>query len=195
MKLVAGLGNPGSRYEKTRHNVGFRVIDELARRWGIGPFRQQFSGLAAAGRFRDEKVLLVKPMTFMNRSGQSVREALTFHKLEPADLLVVVDDMALPLGRVRLRPQGSAGGHNGLTDIIQQLGTDAFARLRIGIEQVAGEEMVGHVLSPFSREEEEIVGPAVVRAADATECWAMAGVNEAMSRFNRTDDQADKKQE
>ncbi len=188
MKLVAGLGNPGSKYEKTRHNVGFRVIDELARRWGIGPFRQQFSGLAGAGRYREDKVLLLKPMTFMNRSGQSIREALTFHKLEPADLLVVVDDMALPLGRLRFRPQGSAGGHNGLTDIIQQLGTDGFARLRIGIEQVSGDEMVGHVLSPFSRQEEEVVDPAISRAADGAECWMSEGIGEAMTRFNRADD-------
>jgi PTH1 family peptidyl-tRNA hydrolase len=138
-------------------------------------------------------VLLIEPMTFMNRSGQSVREAMTFHKIAPADLLVVVDDMALPLGRVRLRAQGSAGGHNGMTDVIQQIGTDAFARLRIGIEQVIGEEMVSHVLSPFSPEEEAIVGPAVVRAADAIECWVTEGIDEAMTRFNRVDDQIDKK--
>jgi len=188
MKLVVGLGNPGTKYEKTRHNVGYRVLDELARRWQIGPMRRQFDALAAAGRIGQHKVLLLKPMTYMNRSGQAVREAVTFYKVELSDLLVVLDDMALPLGRVRLRPQGSAGGHNGLTDVIAQLGSESFARLRIGIEQVAGEQMVSHVLSPFLPEEEEIVGGAIVRAADAVECWLAGGIDEAMNRFNRIDE-------
>ena len=188
MKLVVGLGNPGTQYRNTRHNVGFRVIDELARRWQIGPARQQFEALAAGGQIGPHKVLLLKPMTYMNRSGQAVREAVTFYKVELGELLVVSDDMALPLGRVRLRPEGSAGGHNGLTDVIQQLGSESFARLRIGIEQVAGEQMVSHVLSPFLPEEEEIAGGAIVRAADAVECWLAGGVDEAMNRFNRADE-------
>ncbi len=189
MKLVAGLGNPGAKYAKTRHNVGFRVVDELARRWEAASWREQFGGLAATGLCRGEKVLLLKPMTYMNRSGQSVGEAVRFHKIEAADLLVVVDDMALPLGRLRVRPQGSAGGHNGLSDVIWQIGTEAFARLRIGIEQVSGERMVDHVLSPFDPEEEATVGSAIGRAADAVECWVTEGIVEAMNRFNRAEEE------
>ncbi|GMV97077.1 MAG: aminoacyl-tRNA hydrolase [Phycisphaerae bacterium] len=190
MKLAVGLGNPGGKYEGTRHNVGFRVIDELARRHGIEVSRGRFSGLAGGGLIAGRPVLLLKPGTFMNLSGRSVREALAFHKLSPADLLVVSDDLALPLGRLRLRKGGSAGGHNGLTSVIQELGTDQFPRLRIGIGQVPGERMVGHVLGPFSREEEEIIGPALVLAADAVECWFADGIEQAMNRFNKSEDPA-----
>lgn len=188
MKLVVGLGNPGRQYEDTRHNVGFRVIDELARRWQLDVGRRQFQGLAGAGRIRDQRVLLLKPATYMNRSGGSVREAATFHKVEPADLLVVLDDMALPLGRIRIRASGSAGGHNGLADVIREMGNDGIARMRIGIEQVSGERMVDHVLGPFSPEEEAVVAPAVSRAADAVECFLAEGLEAAMNRFNRTEE-------
>ena len=191
MKLVVGLGNPGLKYEITRHNVGFRVVDELARRWQIDFGRQRFAGYVGAGSIQQQRVLLVKPTTYMNRSGRSVREAVTFYKVALEDLLVVVDDMALGLGRLRLRAKGSAGGHHGLADIIQQLGGDGFDRLRIGIDQVAGERMVGHVLSPFTAAEEEIIGPVICRAADAVECWMVHGVEEAMNRYNRAEEQTD----
>lgn len=191
MKLVVGLGNPGLKYERTRHNVGFRVVDELARRWHVDFSRGRFAGRVGAGSIQDRRVLLVKPTTYMNRSGRSVCEAVAFYKVALQDLLVVVDDMALPLGRLRLRAKGSAGGHNGLADIIEQLGSDDFSRLRIGIEQVAGERMVGHVLSPFTAAEEEIIGQAVYRAADAVECWAIDDVQEAMNRYNRAEEQKD----
>lgn len=190
MKLVVGLGNPGGKYAATRHNVGFRVIDELARRHGIDVSRAGFGGLTGKGSIGAQQALLLKPGTFMNLSGRAVREAMTFYKLELADLLVISDDMALPLGRLRLRKGGSAGGHNGLASIIAELGSDAFGRLRIGIEQVAGERMVGHVLSPFSRQEEEVIGPAVVKAADAVECWLAEGMDTAMNRYNKSEDQA-----
>lgn len=185
MKLVAGLGNPGSKYARTRHNAGFFVVEELSRRWSYGRARKQFNGLLADGTIRGERVLLLEPQTYMNLSGVSVREATTFLKIDTADLLVVVDDMALPVGRLRMRPRGSAGGHNGLTSIIQQLGTDAFARLRIGIGQVAGERMVGHVLGAFSSEEEPVVERAIQTAADAVECWIVEGTDAAMTKFNR----------
>jgi PTH1 family peptidyl-tRNA hydrolase len=187
MKLVVGLGNPGSEYENTRHNVGFRVIGELARRWSIDVRRRKFDGLAGDGCIRDEKTLLLKPMTYMNRSGRCVRQAVTFHKLPIEDALVVTDDMALPLGRLRIRPRGTAGGHNGLIDIIEELGTSEFARLRMGIGAVAGERMVGHVLGPFNAEERDVIDRAVARAADAVECWIADGVDEAMNTFNRGD--------
>lgn len=188
MKLVVGLGNPGGKYESTRHNVGFRVVDELARRHGIDMNRTRFSSLFGSGTIGSEQVILLKPGTFMNLSGRAVQEALAFYKLAPADLMVISDDLALPLGRLRLRKSGSAGGHNGLASIIQALGGDDFPRLRIGIEQVSGERMVGHVLGAFTRREEEIVGPALVRAADAVECWLAEGMDTAMNRYNKNPD-------
>lgn len=184
MKIIVGLGNPGSQYERTRHNVGFRVADELARRWSLGRFRAKFSGLAVDGPGPDGRLMLLKPTTFMNLSGKAVREAAGFHKVAVEDLLVLCDDMALPLGRIRIRKQGSAGGHNGLTSVIQELGSDGFARLRMGIGQVSGERMVGHVLGTFAAEEEPIVREMIRQAADAAECWLTRGADEAMTRFN-----------
>ena len=172
MKLIVGLGNPGGKYEDTRHNVGFRALDELSRRWRIELTRRRFSGLSGSGTIRAQKVLLLKPMTYMNLSGRSVREAMTFHKLVPADLLVVLDDMALPLGRLRLRPAGSAGGHNGLTSV----------------ESVEGSRMVDHVLGSFTAEERPQVDQAIVRAADAVECWLSEGIDGAMNRYNRPEE-------
>lgn len=191
MKLIAGLGNPGRQYEGTRHNVGFRVLDELAGRWGIAMSRHSFSGLMGNGTVGGQHVLLLKPQTYVNHSGQSVRQAMTFHKLPLSELLVITDDLALPLARIRLRPKGSAGGHKGLANIIVELGSEEFARIRIGIEWVSGEQMVGHVLSPFTPEEEKQIGPAVQRAADAAECWLSEGLQPAMGRYNRTDEPDD----
>lgn len=188
MKLIVGLGNPGGKYEQTRHNVGFRAIEELARRWRIAVTRNRFSGLVGDGPIRDRKVLLLEPMTYMNLSGRSVREAMTFHKLALADLLVILDDMALPLGRLRLRPGGSAGGHNGLANVIEQLGGDDFARLRIGIEAVQGSRMVDHVLGSFTPEERGRIDQAIARAADAAECWLAEGIDGAMNKYNRPEE-------
>lgn len=187
MKLVVGLGNPGTEYENTRHNVGFRVIDELARRWSIDVRRRKFDGLAGDGFVQGARTLLLKPMTYMNRSGRCVRQAAAFHKLSIEDVLVVTDDMALPLGRLRVRPRGSAGGHNGLTDIIQELGTSEFARLRMGIGAVAGERMVGHVLGTFAPRERDAIDRSIGRAANAVECWMTEGVDQTMNTFNRGD--------
>ncbi len=192
MKLVIGLGNPGDKYQNTRHNVGFQVLDELARRWSYERGRRRFNGRMADGSIREERVLLLKPETYMNLSGRSVREASTFLKLATADLLVVVDDLALPLGRLRLRPRGSAGGHNGLTSVIQELGTEDFARLRIGIGHASGERMVGHVLGAFTADEQPIIGQGLRTAADAVECWITEGPDAAMTRFNRAGESDDK---
>jgi peptidyl-tRNA hydrolase, PTH1 family len=185
MKLVVGLGNPGSKYEDTRHNVGFDVADELARRWSYEKARRRFSGLLGDGSIRGERVLLLEPTTYMNLSGTSVREAATFFKIALENVLVISDDMALPLGRVRLRPGGSAGGHNGLASIVQELGSENWSRLRIGIGQVSGERMVGHVLGTFSAEERPVIEQAVRTAADAVECWVAEGIDAAMTKFNR----------
>lgn len=188
VKLVAGLGNPGRKYEGTRHNVGFRVVDELARRWQVQVKRQQFAGLAEMVNHAGQRVLLLKPATFMNKSGESLTQAMRYYSLAGGDVMVVHDDMALPLGRIRVRSQGGAGGHNGVSDIIARLGDDGFARLRLGIEQVSGERMVDHVLSPFSAAEEAIIAPAVMRAADAVECWLTDGMDTVMNRYNRAEE-------
>ncbi len=184
MKLIIGLGNPGSRYAKTRHNLGYMVVDELARRHNIDTPREKFSAWIGQGAIGAERILLAKPTTFMNRSGQAVQAIGRFYKLELSDLLVVTDDLALPLGKLRVRPQGRAGGHNGLTDIIQRLGDDDFSRLRIGIDSPQW-NATDHVLGEFDAEEMTIVTPAVTRSADAVECWIRSGVSMTMNEYNR----------
>ena len=191
MNLVVGLGNPGKKYVDTRHNIGFRVIEELARRWRIEVNRRKFNGLMGSGIVGTRQVLLLEPMTYMNCSGQCVREAVTFYKLALAGLLVIVDDLALPLGRLRIRSKGSGGGHNGLIDIVDELDSELFARIRIGIGWVDGSQAVDHVLGPFTPQEEEIVNPAISRAADAVECWMYNGIDAAMNQFNRPDEPND----
>ncbi len=183
MKLIVGLGNPGSKYAATRHNVGFRVIDELASRWDIATKQEKFHAWFGKGVICGEPTLLLKPTTFMNRSGQAVVAAGRFYRLELADLAVVGDDLALPPGRLRLRPLGSAGSHRGLQDIINRMGTDVFVRLRIGIGSAIG-DAADFVLSPFVAEEEEIIERVVARSADALECWITNGSEETMNRFN-----------
>jgi len=188
MKVVCGLGNPGDRYRLTRHNVGFRVVDLLADRWGVSKGAVK-DGSARLEVDRDDpvgRVLLVKPARFMNQSGPPLRAALRNVNADyETDLLVVTDDADLPLGRLRLRRGGSAGGHNGLRDIIETLGTDQFARLRVGIGRNG--EMVDHVLSTFSRGEEELAREAIATAADAVERWLAEGIEEAMNAFNGVD--------
>lgn len=188
MKVVCGLGNPGDRYRLTRHNVGFRVVDLLADRWGVSKGTVK-DGSARLEVDRDDpvgRVLLVKPARFMNQSGPPLRAALrNVHADYESDLLVVTDDADLPLGRLRLRRGGSAGGHNGLRDIIETLGTDQFARLRVGIGRNG--EMVDHVLSTFSLGEEELAREAIATAADAVELWLAEGVEAAMNTFNGVD--------
>jgi len=184
MKLIVGLGNPGRQYENSRHNVGFRVVEELARRWRIDIARRAFSGNLGRGRIQERPVVLLQPATYMNLSGRSVREAVTFYKLELEDLLVVVDDLALPIGRLRLRARGSSGGHKGLTSVINELGSETFARLRVGIDRAEEGSAVSHVLGSFSADEGERIGRVIPRAADAAECWLTDGVENAMNKFN-----------
>jgi peptidyl-tRNA hydrolase, PTH1 family len=184
MKLIVGLGNPGREYEHTRHNVGFQVAEELAHRYRVtlkdrGSWKARVAKIAEIG----EGVLLAEPTTFMNLSGWAVREIASFHKLEPSDVLIVVDDADLPLGRLRLRTGGSAGGHNGLKSIIQELGTIDFPRLRVGVGRQPG-ELKSHVLGRFSNEERDQIEAAVKRAADAAELFARENILAAMNRFN-----------
>jgi len=186
MKLVVGLGNPGSRYQHTRHNLGFRVVDVLAERWRIAVSRQKFGAMLGDGTVSGERTALMKPQTFMNRSGQSVQAAVAFYRLPIEELLVVGDDLDLPIGRLRIRASGSSGGHRGLASIIQCLGSESFARVRVGIGRPAPDDAVEHVLSGFAEDEELAVNRAVDGAADAVECWLAEGVTAAMNKFNRT---------
>jgi len=183
VKLIVGLGNPGTKHAGTRHNVGFRVIDELARRCQADLSQEKFHAWFARATVAEQEVILLKPTTFMNRSGPAVLAAGRFYRLELGDLLVISDDLALPLGKLRLRGQGGAGGHNGLQDIIDRLGSEVFARLRIGIDPPIGDP-VGWVLSRFSEAEESVAAAACCRAADAVECWIERGTECAMNRYN-----------
>ena len=184
MKLIVGLGNPGREYEHTRHNVGFQVAEELARRYRV-TLKAHAKWKARAAKVAEigDGVLLAEPTTFMNLSGWAVRELAAFHKLGPSDVLVVVDDADLPVGRLRMRTGGSAGGHNGLKSIIQELGTVAFPRLRVGVGRQVG-ELKNHVLGRFSADEKAHIDAAVKRAADAAELFAREDILAAMNRYN-----------
>jgi len=184
MKLIVGIGNPDNKYDQTRHNVGFMVVDALAERFGATVRRKKFNALAEEIHAEDTKVLLLKPQQYMNRSGHSVATAAGFYKLDPADILVVTDDMALDVGRIRLRAKGSAGGHNGLKDIIVRLGSDDFPRLRVGIGDSGRMDAAAYVLSRFSADEREVIDRAIRTAVDAISCWLRDGVDIAMTRYN-----------
>lgn len=185
MKLIVGLGNLGRKYDQTRHNVGFEVLDRLAGRFGDGAAKDKFDGRLMESRIGDERVLLLWPHTFMNRSGQSVGPAVEFFKLELADLLVVCDDFNLPLGKLRFRREGSAGGQNGLADIVRRLGTEEFSRLRVGIGPVPENwDAADFVLGKFAASEKETVNEIIGRAVDGAECWVTEGIASCMNRFN-----------
>jgi peptidyl-tRNA hydrolase, PTH1 family len=184
MKLIAGLGNPGAEYTQTRHNVGFFVVDRLANRWEIDLGRRKHRALCGSGMFGTEKVILLKPQTFMNRSGESVVEAASFYKVDLQDILVVLDDMALSLGQIRLRSQGTSGGHNGLQDVLNKLGSLSVSRLRIGIGSPRYGDAVNYVLSDFTEPEAAELKPVLPRAVSAVECWVAEGMEAAMNKFN-----------
>ena len=185
MKLVVGLGNPGRRYAQTRHNVGFAVVGELARRFGTGGVRSRFQGDVVEANLGGQQAILLCPETFMNRSGASVQEAQGFYKIPLEDLLVVCDDLNLPLGKLRCRPGGSAGGQKGMEDIIRRLGTEEFPRLRMGIgPSPEGWDWAAFVLSKFTREEVPQFEESVQLAADAVADWAKHGVQYCMNRYN-----------
>jgi len=188
MKAIVGLGNPGAEYVATRHNVGFEVVDELARRWQVKLKKWRKVGTLALAK--DHDALLMEPATFMNLSGEAVLSVGSFYKVNLADWLIVVDDVNLPLGRVRMRKMGSAGGHNGLKSVIHHLGPD-FARLRIGVGRGDPKwDLADHVLARFEPEERRSVEEAIGRAADAVETFVSEGIEPAMNRFNARDDKA-----
>ena len=183
MYLIAGLGNPGREYEKTRHNVGFIAIDYLAQQLGINMSKLKFKAVCGEGLIGTKKCILLKPQTFMNLSGQSVREAAEFYKIEPQNIIVLYDDVNLDVGKVRIRPSGSAGGHNGMKNIIYLLGSDEFPRVRFGVG-APQHDLVDHVLGHFSDEDGVAVTRAVKRTEDILSVIIKMGVSEAMSRFN-----------
>ena len=184
--LIVGLGNPGEKYERTRHNVGFLVVDALAERLGVPVQKLKHRALTNTVRLAGQKALLMKPVTFMNLSGEAVGDAARFYKIPPERVLVISDDTALPLGKLRLRKGGSAGGHNGLKSIIQHLGTDQFPRLRLGVGEKPRPDydMADWVLGRLQGEDWKAMEAAVDRAADAVECVLSQGVDAAMNRFN-----------
>ena len=193
MRVVVGLGNPGKQYAGTRHNVGFDVVDALASAPSASRFQSRFSAQVAEIMEGGEKVLLVKPETFMNLSGRAVRQVADFYQVEPARLLVVCDDVSLPLGKLRARARGTHGGHNGLRDIQAHLGTVEYARLRIGVGGSEPGELSGHVLGRFKPSEKPVIEDARMRALQAVAAWVQLGIEDCMNRFNAGSKEPDKK--
>ncbi|MCD8130073.1 MAG: aminoacyl-tRNA hydrolase [Lachnospiraceae bacterium] len=186
MYVICGLGNPGKEYEHTRHNTGFDTLDMLAEKYGISVKELKHKGLIGKGIINGQKVILVKPLTFMNSSGDCVRAVTDFYKVDvERELIIIYDDIALPPGRIRVRPKGSAGGHNGVKSIIAQLGTEAFARVRVGVGGVpAGRDQIGHVLGRFSAEDRVLAQKGMEKAVKAVEIIMEQGVDEAMNCCN-----------
>jgi PTH1 family peptidyl-tRNA hydrolase len=184
MKMVVGLGNPGEEYVNTRHNIGFKVIDMLARALKVEVKKRKFGARLGFGEFADKEVILLKPWQYMNRSGQAVATAVGFYKLGLPHLLVVSDDMALSPGKIRIRAKGSAGGHNGLADIIEKLGTEDFGRLRIGIGPSGKEAAVDFVLDKPTKPERILLDEAIDRSREAVLCWIEHGIEATMNKFN-----------
>lgn len=185
MKLIIGLGNPGEEYRNTRHNMGFSAIDCLAQKHEITVKKLKHHALIGEGNIDGERVVLAKPMTYMNASGEAVAALVHWYKTEPTDLLVIYDDMDLPFGQLRLRESGSAGGHNGMKSILLHLGTDRFLRLRIGIGRPKQNDTVGYVLGGLNTEEKATLDSLLVCTCDAVDTWIKGGAALAMNRFNR----------
>jgi peptidyl-tRNA hydrolase, PTH1 family len=184
IKLIVGLGNPGGRYAHSRHNVGFLVADRFARAHGFGWSRKRFNAELAEGSINSVRVMVVKPQTFMNLSGEAVGKLFAFYKIDPNDLLVVYDDLDLPLGKMRLRPKGGAGGHHGMESIISRVGTSDFPRLRVGIGRPNPNADIEHVLSNFEGDERILMDETFARAAEAIEVWVGQGIDKAMNAYN-----------
>ena len=186
MIIIAGLGNPGKQYDKTKHNVGFWVIDKLAKEYNIEVTKFKHKALIGEGNIAGKKVLLVKPQTYMNLSGENIREIIKFYKVPLEQFYVIYDDTSLPLSNVRIREKGSAGGHNGIKNIIAHLGTDIFLRIKVGIgEKPNGWDLADYVLAPFSKDEEPLILSGVDKAYHAVELLLTKGIKEAMNQTNQ----------
>lgn len=183
MFLIVGLGNPEEKYNNTRHNIGFEAVDYIADKYNIDINRKKFKGVYGEGFIGNEKVILMKPTTYMNLSGECIREVIDFYKLSNEDILVIYDDISLDVGRIRIRPKGSAGGHNGIKSIISHLGTDEFSRIKIGVGQPKG-DLVNHVLGKFSKEENEVLEESLEAAKLATETIIKEDTQAGMNKFN-----------
>lgn len=183
MFLIVGLGNPGREYDNTRHNIGFHAIDIIADKYNIDVNRIKFKGVYGEGFIGGEKVMLLKPTTYMNLSGESIREVMDFYKLDLDQILVIYDDISLDVGKLRIREKGSAGGHNGIKSIIAHTGSEVFSRIKIGVGQPKG-DLVNHVLGKFSKEESEILNEVLEVVASATEVIIKEDTKEAMNKYN-----------
>ena len=185
MHMIVGLGNPGRQYEESKHNTGFRVVDELAKRWNVTLWQDKMDALVAQTTVNGEKIILVKPQTYMNESGRAVGPLMNWYKLDPEDLIVVHDDMDIPAGTIRIRKKGSAGGHNGIKSILAHVGDEHFARVRIGIGRpLPGWTVVNHVLAGFPEEEQPKIREAIDYLIPAVECIVTHDVDMAMNQFN-----------
>ena len=185
MYIIAGLGNPEKKYDGTRHNAGFEAADRLSERLGIRLSDRKFNAVCGTGQIGGGKVLLLKPLTYMNRSGESLRAAADYYKVDPSHIIILYDDINFPCGRLRVRPQGSAGGHNGIKSIIGMLGTEGFPRIRIGVGGLSEhEDLISHVLGHFSKTDKPLMEEAYEAAAQAAELIVTEGCEAAMNRFN-----------
>lgn len=184
MYVIAGLGNPGKKYENTRHNIGFITLDALAETYNIKVDKLKFKSLVGEGRIAGQKVILVKPQTYMNLSGDAVREVMNFYKLDPEELIVIYDDIDIEIGSLRIRKSGGPGTHNGMKSIVSQLGSNKFPRIRIGIGGSSGRDLVDHVIGNFSKQERELLDDTVKNAVSAIECIIDQDIDMAMNRFN-----------
>lgn len=187
MKMIIGLGNPGKQYEKTRHNVGFHVIDELCERLSAPTMQSKFNGMFTVIHRPEGKVMLVKPLTYMNLSGECVRPLMDYYDVDPDKIVVIYDDLDIAPGAIRLRQKGSAGGHNGMKSLIAHLGTDKFNRIRIGVGRpISGMKVSDYVLSPFSKDESPLIKDIVKKSASACEAWLDQPFIDVMNSFNGT---------
>jgi PTH1 family peptidyl-tRNA hydrolase len=185
MKLIVGLGNPGKQYENTRHNIGFLVIDKLSEQLNIRLDQTKFKGIFGMGNVEGEKILLLKPLTFMNLSGESIRAVMDYYQVQIEDLVVIYDDLDLPVGRIRLRQQGSAGGHNGIKSTIAHLGTQNFNRIRVGIDRPrTGMNVADYVLGCFTKDERVLMEDVIVKCSGACEQWLKRPFLQVMNEFN-----------
>ncbi len=184
MYIIVGLGNPGKQYENTRHNMGFLVVDLLAEKFNIEVNKIKFKALVGEGRIAGQKVLLVKPQTYMNLSGEAVRQAMDFYKIDPEELIVIYDDIDIPTGTFRIRKKGSSGTHNGMRNIFQHIQTNDFPRIRVGIGSGKKENLIGYVTGGISKSEKELLEDALTKSADAAACIIEKGIDKAMNEYN-----------